>query len=47
MGIPCMDHIVVGRLTATACGKKSADFSNSSINMTAEEILQSRYKNIF
>ena len=42
MGIPCMDHIVVGR-NERYCSMREenlADFSNNTINMTAEEILR-------
>ena len=42
MGIPCMDHIVVGGNDRYCSMREEnlADFSNSSINMTAEEILR-------
>ena len=42
MGIPCMDHIVVGRNDRYCSMREEnlADFSNNTINMTAEEILR-------
>ena len=42
MGIPCMDHIVVGRDDRYCSMREEnlADFSNNTINMTAEEILR-------
>ena len=42
MGIPCMDHIVVGRDDRYCSMREEnlADFSNNIINMTAEEILR-------
>ena len=42
MGIPCMDHIVVGSNDRYCSMREEnlADFSNNSINMTAEEILR-------
>jgi len=42
MGIPCMDHIVVGGNDRYCSMREEdlADFSNSIINMTAEEILR-------
>lgn len=41
MGIPCMDHIVVGRDDRYCSMREDnlADFSNNIVNMTAEEIL--------
>ena len=42
MGIPCMDHIVVGRDDRYCSMREEnlADFSNNIVNMTAEEILR-------
>ena len=42
MGIPCMDHIVVGRNDRYCSMREEnlADFTNNIINMTAEEILR-------
>ena len=42
MGIPCMDHIVVGRNDRYCSMREEnlADFSNNIVNMTAEEILR-------
>ena len=42
MGIPCMDHIVVGRDDRYCSMREDnlADFSNNIVNMTAEEILR-------
>ena len=43
MGIPCMDHIVVGGGNGNYCSMREAqlaDFSNQTISMTAEDILR-------
>lgn len=43
MGIPCVDHIVIGGGTGTFCSLREAqlaDFSNQFISMTAEDILR-------
>ena len=42
MGIPCMDHVVVGRNDRYCSMREEnlADFSNNIVNMTAEEILR-------
>lgn len=43
MGIPCMDHIVIGGGNGNYCSIREAqlaDFSNRIISMTAEDILQ-------
>lgn len=42
MGIPCVDHIVIGGGNGTFCSLREqqlADFSNQIISMTAEDIL--------
>ena len=43
MGIPCMDHIVVGGGNGNYCSMREAqlaDFSNQTITMTAEDIFR-------
>lgn len=43
MGIPCVDHIVIGGGNGTFCSLREqqlADFSNQIISMTAEDILR-------
>lgn len=43
MGIPCMDHIVIGGGNGNYCSMREqgfADFSNQIISMTAEDILR-------
>lgn len=43
MGIPCVDHIVIGGGNGTFCSLREqqlADFSSSTISMTAEDILR-------
>ena len=43
MGIPCVDHIVIGGGNGHFCSLREqqlADFSNSTISMTAEDILR-------
>ena len=45
MGIPCVDHIVIGGGNGYFCSLREqqlADFSNSTISMTAEDILRVR-----
>ena len=42
LGIPCIDHIVIGAGSGNYCSMREAqlaDFSNNVISMTAEEIL--------
>ena len=43
MGLPCLDHIIIGGENGNYCSMRlaqMADFSNPTISMTAEEILQ-------